>query len=99
MSKVSRLTDEFGNVPKFISSTVGASTINAICGQAIIAGAASSVVVTNNQVAATSIILVTLATNDATATIKNVVAAAGSFTITATAAATGNTAVNFLIIN
>lgn len=92
--KLRQLYPDFTN-----TGTVGAVTINKACGQAILAAAATQVVVTNNLVTANSQILCTIAQNDATATIKNVVAAAGSFTITATAAATANTAINFLVLN
>lgn len=82
-----------------VTGTVGAVTINKSSGRCIVAAAAASVVVTNSNVTANSIIMVTIAQNDATAVIKNVVAAAGSFTITLNAAATANTAVNFFVVS
>lgn len=81
------------------TGTVGAVTINKACGRVIVAAAATSVVVTNSIVTAASNIMCTIAQNDATAVIKNVVAAAGSFTINLNAAATANCAVNFLVVN
>lgn len=100
MSKLSRLTDEFGNVPKLISTTVGAVTINTISGQCILASGATTVVVTNSQVTATSLIFATLAAADANATVlKSCTAAAGSFTITIVTAPAANLPINFLVIN
>lgn len=82
------------------TATIGAVTINKPSGRANIAAAASSVVVTNSLVTAASRVLAVLAANDATATgIKSVIPAAGSFTITVNAAATGNTAVDWVVIN
>lgn len=78
--------------------TTGARTINKAAGRVNIAAAGTSVVVTNSLVTANSIVLVTIATNDATATVKSVVPAAGSFTIN-TAAVTAETAFNFLVLS
>lgn len=79
--------------------TTGAQTINKMAGTVNFAGGASSLVVTNSLVDASSIVFCVVRTNDATATIKNVVPAAGSFTITLTAAATGETSVGFWVTN
>lgn len=99
---VNRLFDEFGNIPKFLSTTVGAVTIpsNMLCGQVTVAAAASTVVVTAPQIQATSLVFCQLVSADATATsVKGVTISAGtSFTLTLNAAATGNTVINFLII-
>ena len=84
---------------KINSATIGAVTINNTVGRCNVAAAAASVVVTNNLVTAASNIIVTIAQNDATAVIKNVVAGAGSFTINLNAAATANTAINFVVFN
>ena len=81
------------------SATIGAVTINKTLGRCNIAAGATTVVVTNSLVAATSNVFATIAQNDTTAILKNVVAGAGSFTITLTAAATANTAVNFVVFN
>ena len=99
---ITRMFDENANIPKFLSSAVGATTIptNTVCGQVTVAAAASSVVVTAPQIQATSLVLCQLVSGDATATsVKGVTISAGtSFTLTLNAAATGNTVINFLII-
>ena len=81
------------------TGTVGAQTIQKPSGTVNFAAAASALVVTNALVNANSIIYAVVRTNDATAAIKNVVPAAGSFTITLSAAATAETSVGFLITN
>jgi len=79
--------------------TTGAQTINKISGTVNFAAAATSLLVTNSLVSTTSLVFVVVRTNDATATIKHVVPAAGSFTITLNAAATAETSVGFYVIN
>lgn len=79
--------------------TTGAQTINKTVGSVNFAAAATSLVVTNNRVTASSIIVATVATADATMKSVVAVAAAGSFTLTANAAATAETRVNFIVIN
>ena len=80
--------------------TTGAQTINKPAGSVNFAAAAASLVVTNNLVTTSSVILCTIGTTDATFTsVKSCVAASGSFTINAVAAATAETRVNFLVIN
>lgn len=79
--------------------TTGAQTINKAAGTVNFAAAATSLVVTNNLVTTSSTIFCTIRTNDGTAVIKNVVPAAGSFTITLNAAATAETSVGFLVVN
>jgi len=79
--------------------TTGAQTINKNAGSVNFAAADASKVVTNDRVSASSIIVATVATNDATMKSVQVVAAAGSFTLYSNAAATAETRVNFLIIN
>ena len=79
--------------------TTGAQTINKNAGSINFAAADASKVVTNARVSASSIIVATVATNDATMTSVQVVAAAGSFTLYANSAATAETRVNFLVIN
>jgi hypothetical protein len=81
------------------TGTTGAQTINTLAGSVNFAAAASSLVVTNSLVSTDSVILATVATNDATMKTALCVAAAGSFTIHANAAATAETRVNFLVIN
>ena len=63
------------------------------------AAAATSLVVTNSLATTNSIVLCTVATNDATMTSVQAVAGAGSFTLYANVAATGETRVNFVVIN
>lgn len=79
--------------------TTGAQTINTPSGTVNFAAAATSLVVTNALCTTASIVFAVVRTNDATAIIKNVVPAAGSFTINLDAAATAETSVGFFIIN
>jgi hypothetical protein len=79
--------------------TTGAQTINKSSGSVNFAAAATSLVVTNSLVSTSSIIRCHLGTNDATAVLGAVVAAAGSFTIYLTTAATAETRVNFVLNN
>lgn len=81
------------------SGTPGSVTNNSPRGRAAFAAAGTSVVVTNSLVAATSTVLVQLGGADATLTSVRVTAAAGSFTVTGNAAATGITPFDFLVIN
>lgn len=77
----------------------GAQTINRPSGTVNFAIGAGSLVVTNSLCTTSSIIFATVRTNDATAYIKNVVPAAGFFTINLGANATAETSVGFFIIN
>ncbi len=79
--------------------TTGAQTINKTVGTVNFAAAATSLVVTNSLVTANSIITATVGTNDTTMKSVAVVAAAGSFTLYANAAATAETRVNFHVFN
>lgn len=81
------------------AGTTGAQQIDKIAGTVNFAGAATTLVVTNNLVTVDSIIYATVMTNDTTAIIKNVIPAAGSFTIRLNAAATAETRVGFLVTN
>ena len=81
------------------TATTGAQTINKSAGTVNFAAGATTLTVTNSLVSTASLIFPVIRTNDATATIKNVVAAAGSFTITLNAAATAETSVGFFLIN
>ena len=81
------------------AGTTGAQTINRPSGTVNFGIGATSLVVTNSLCTTSSIILPVVRTNDATATIKNVVPGAGSFTINLNAAATAETSVGFFIIN
>ncbi len=79
--------------------TTTPQTINKNAGAINFAAADTSKVVTNSLVTANSIIVATVATNDSTMKSVQAVAAAGSFTLYANAAATAETRVNFLVIN
>lgn len=81
------------------SGTTGAQTIDKNAGAVNFAAAATSLVVTNSRVTANSIIIATVATVDTTMKSVVAVAGAGSFTLTANAAATAETRVNWLVIN
>lgn len=81
------------------AGTTGARTINQPAGSVNFAAAATSLVVTNSMVNTSSVILATVATNDSTMKSVVAVAGSGSFTLTANAAATAETRVNFLVVN
>jgi hypothetical protein len=82
------------------SGTPGAQTANTPSGICSIGAAGTSVVVTNSLVTAQSRVFAQIATADATAiSIKSIVPAAGSFTITLGAAATGTTNVSWFVVN
>ena len=81
------------------TATVGAVTINKAAGRVNIAAAGTSIVVTNSLVTAASKVFAQVSQADATAYIRNVVPAAGSFTITLGAAATAQTSVDFFVVN
>ena len=81
------------------AGTTGAQTINRPSGTVNFAAGATALVVTNSLCTTNSLVFATVRTNDATAQIKNVVPAAGFFTINLVAAATAETSVGFFIIN
>ena len=81
------------------AGTTGNQTINKASGTVNIAPGGTTVTVTNSLVSANSIVIATLRTNDATAYVKNVVPAAGSFTINLGAAATGEVNIGFVVFN
>ena len=81
------------------AGTTTPQTINKTAGSVNFAASDASKVVTNSLVTTNSIIVATVATNDATMTSVQAVAAAGSFTLYANSAATAETRVNFLVIN
>lgn len=80
------------------SGTPGNVTQNVCRGRAAFAASGTTVVVTNSQVAANSTVLVSLGGSDATLTSVRVTAAAGSFTVTGNAAATGTTPFDYVVI-
>lgn len=79
--------------------TTGNQTIDKSAGAVNFAAAATSLVVTSNKATTSSVIICTVATNDTTLKSVACVAAAGSFTMFANAAATAETRVNFWILN
>lgn len=81
------------------AGATGAQTIDRPSGTVNFAAGASALVVTNSLVATTSIVFAVVRTNDSTAYVKNVVPAAGSFTINLGAAATAETSVGWWVIN
>lgn len=89
------------NIDRTITAggTTGNQTINQMSGTVNVAASGTTVTVTNSFVTANSIVYAVIRTNDATATIKNVVPAAGSFTINLGAAATAETSIGFLVTN
>lgn len=82
-----------------ITATVGNVTINKSAGRVIMAAASNTVVVTNSLVTANSVVLVTLGGLDASAFILLTVPTSGSFTISASANATANLPINFIVVN
>jgi hypothetical protein len=89
----------FHSATNTAGGTTGNQTINKPSGTVNFAAAATAITVTNSTCSANSIVLAVVRTNDSTATIKNVVPAAGSFVITLTAGATAETSVGFLVLN
>lgn len=81
------------------AGTTGAQTINKTAGSVNFAAGAISLVVTNSLVTTSSVILATVATDDATMRVMKAVPGAGSFTLISNAAATAETRVNFLVLN
>jgi hypothetical protein len=81
------------------AGSTGAQTINKTSGTVNFATAAASLVVTNSLVSASSIIICTVGTNDATMKSVQAVAGTGSFTIYPNAVPTAETRVNFLVTN
>jgi len=79
------------------TATVGNVTMNKSAGRVKADAAATSVVVTNDRVSAASRIFGTIATNDATAAIKSIVPAAGSFTINLVGP-TGQVDIDFFVV-
>ena len=80
------------------AGTTGAQTINKMAGRVNFANLASSLVVTNSLCTTSSIVVATTGTSGSTG-VLSVVPAAGSFTITLTGGAVGETAVNWVLFN
>jgi hypothetical protein len=81
------------------TGTTGNQTINKTTGRVNFAAAAQSLTVTCNLVTANSIIICTVATDDATANSCKAIPGSGSFTLKLNAAATAETAVCFHVTN
>jgi hypothetical protein len=81
------------------SGTTGPATINQAAGSVRVAPTQSSVTVTDSLCTANSLVFAVVRTNDATAYVKNVVPANGSFTINLGAAATLETEIGFHVVN
>lgn len=81
--------------------TTGNRTINSPAGTVNFAAGTgtSGLTVTNSTVDANSIVIAIARTNDATCSVKNVVAASGSFVIRMDANCTAETSVGFLVLN
>jgi hypothetical protein len=79
--------------------TTGARTINKNAGSVNFAAGAASLVVTNSLVSTNSVILGSVGSNDSTMKGVHIIPAAGSFTLHGNALPTGETRVNFLVIN
>lgn len=80
------------------AGTTGARTINKSAGSVNFAAGAQTLVVTNSTVTTSSIIICTVATDDATALSCKAIAGSGSFTLKLNATATAETRVNFWVI-
>lgn len=92
--KLTKLYADYTN-----TGTVGAVTINKASGRVNIAAAGTSVVVTNSFCTAAAHVFANVSTADNTAKSAQVTPAAGSFTVTLNAAATGQVAIDFFIVN
>lgn len=80
------------------AGTTSAQTINQPSGRVNLAAGATSVVVTDNLVKVTSMVQVSLASNDSSAKSVIAVPANGSFTIVPNAASTAEIKVDFIVI-
>lgn len=81
------------------AGTNGGQTINTSSGSVNFAPGAASLVVTNSLVTVNSVIVATVAANDATLLSVQVGQGAGSFTLFGNTTATAATRVNFIIFN
>ncbi|MEC5161713.1 MULTISPECIES: hypothetical protein [unclassified Janthinobacterium] len=81
------------------TATVGAVTINKAAGRVNIAAGATTVTVTNSYCTAAAHVFAVISSSDPSCYLKNVIPAAGSFTINVYNATTVNTSVDFFIIN
>lgn len=79
--------------------TTGAQTISKNAGSVNFAASAQTLVVTNTRVTTSSVIVATVATDDATALNCKAIPANGSFTLKLNATATAETRVNWVVLN
>lgn len=86
-------------VDKTITPGTGDQVINKVAGSVNFAAAAASLIVTNDLVTTNSMVFCQVATDDTTMKTVSVTQTAGAFTITANAAASGTTRVNFFVVN
>jgi hypothetical protein len=95
---LTKLTDADVKLQSGVAATTGDVTINKPTGRALFITGGTSIVVTNSLVTADSNVFCSVLAAD-TATIKNVIPAAGSFNILLTAGASAELAVAFMVIN
>jgi hypothetical protein len=81
------------------AGTTGNQTINELSGTVNLAAAETSITVNNSFVTEDSLIYAMTRTNDTNCSVKNIVAAAGSFAINMTLACAAETSVGFLVTN
>lgn len=86
-------------VDNTITPGTGDQVINKVAGSVNFAAAATALVVTNDLVTTNSMVFCQVATDDTTMKTVSVTQTAGAFTITANAAASGTTRVNFFVVN
>lgn len=79
--------------------TTGAQTINKTMGSVNFAGGATSLVVTDSLVTTSSVIMLTVAASDTTASRLSYTPGTGSFTINFGVAPTAETRVDFIVYN
>lgn len=82
------------------SGAPGAVTINKPSGQAAVAAGAAVVTITNNTVTTSSIIYIAVQQSDATCnSVRTIIPAAGSFTVTLNTTCTSATKIGFIVFN
>lgn len=81
------------------AGVTGNRTINKMAGSVNLPAGGNSIVVTNSLVTTSTKVLAVIATSDATAVIRSVVPASGSFAVNMSTAPTAETRINWVIIN
>ena len=97
-SLLTKLTDADVKLQSEVASTTGDVTINKPMGRVSFVTGGTTLVVTNSLVTANSNVFCVVLAAD-TATIKNVIPAAGSFNILLTAGASAELQVAFMVVN